>query len=84
MTVTEITGSESFVHLNRERPTGSPCCITDVSSSGGLTAYKIKLDSGATLLASMANSARSDIDAYQAGQRVVAWFTPDDCVVLEQ
>jgi putrescine transport system ATP-binding protein len=24
------------------------------------------------------------MDAYAAGQRVVAWFTPDDCVVLEQ
>ena len=33
---------------------------------------------------SMANTARIDSDAYSAGQRVVAWFTPDDCVVLEQ
>ena len=24
------------------------------------------------------------LDAYNASQRVVAWFTPDDCVVLEQ
>jgi putrescine transport system ATP-binding protein len=32
----------------------------------------------------MANTARLDIDAYSASERVVVWFTPDDCVVLEQ
>jgi putrescine transport system ATP-binding protein len=58
--------------------------VTDVSYLGGLTAYKVKLDSGAVLRSSMANTARIDLDAYSAGQRVVAWFTPDDCVVLEQ
>ena len=46
--------------------------------------YKVKLDSGAMLRSSMANTARMDRDIYGAGQRVVAWFTPDDCVVLEQ
>src|SRR6202048_1850054 len=58
--------------------------VTDVGYLGGVTTYKVKLDSGATLRSSMANTARLDIDAYNAGQRVVAWFTPDDCVVLEQ
>jgi putrescine transport system ATP-binding protein len=58
--------------------------VTDVGYLGGLTTYKLKLDSGAVLRSSMANTARVDIDAYSAGQRVVAWFTPDDCVVLEQ
>ena len=58
--------------------------VTDVSYLGGLTAYKVKLDSGAVLRSSMANTARIDLDAYSPGQRVVAWFTPDDCVVLEQ
>jgi putrescine transport system ATP-binding protein len=58
--------------------------VTDVSYLGGLTTYKVKLDSGAILRSSMANTARIDIDAYSLGQRVVAWFTPDDCVVLEQ
>jgi putrescine transport system ATP-binding protein len=58
--------------------------VTDVSYLGGLTVYKVKLDSGAVLRSSMANTARLDRDAYGAGQRVVAWFTPDDCVVLEQ
>jgi putrescine transport system ATP-binding protein len=58
--------------------------VTDVGYLGGLTTYKVKLDSGAVLRSSMANTARLDRDAYHAGQRVVAWFTPDDCVVLEQ
>ncbi|MGZ5875516.1 MAG: ABC transporter ATP-binding protein [Bradyrhizobium sp.] len=58
--------------------------VTDVSYLGGLTTYKVKLDSGAVLRSSMANTARLDFDAYSANQRVVAWFTPDDCVVLEQ
>jgi putrescine transport system ATP-binding protein len=58
--------------------------VTDVSYLGGVTSYKVKLDSGAVLRSSMANTARLDVDAYHASQRVVAWFTPDDCVVLEQ
>ena len=58
--------------------------VTDVSYLGGVTTYKVKLDTGAVLRSSMANTARIDIDAYNASQRVVAWFTPDDCVVLEQ
>ena len=58
--------------------------VTDVSYLGGSTVYKIRLDSGAVLRSSMANTARLDKDAYGASQRVVAWFTPDDCVVLEQ
>jgi putrescine transport system ATP-binding protein len=58
--------------------------ITDVSYLGGLTTYKIRLDSGAIVRSSMANTARIDIDAYHMSQRVVAWFTPDDCMVLEQ
>jgi putrescine transport system ATP-binding protein len=58
--------------------------VTDVSYLGGLTTYKVKLDTGAVVRSSMANTTRIDIDAYSASQRVVAWFTPDDCVVLEQ
>src|ERR1700682_1292506 len=58
--------------------------VTGVSYLGGLTTYKVKLDSGAVVRSSVANTARLDIDAYSASQRVVAWFTPDDCVVLEQ
>jgi putrescine transport system ATP-binding protein len=58
--------------------------VTEVSYLGGLTTYKVKLESGAVVRSSMANTARLDIDTYSASQRVVAWFTPDDCVVLEQ
>jgi putrescine transport system ATP-binding protein len=57
--------------------------VTDVGYLGCLTTYKVKLDSGAVLRSSMANTARLDVDAYSTGQRVVAWFTADDCVVLE-
>jgi putrescine transport system ATP-binding protein len=58
--------------------------VIEVNYLGGVTSYKIKLDSGAVLRSSMTNTARIEIDAYHANQRVVAWFTPDDCVVLEQ
>jgi putrescine transport system ATP-binding protein len=58
--------------------------VIDVSYLGGITTYKVKLDSGAVVRSSMANTTRIDLDAYNASQRVVAWFTPDDCVVLEQ
>ncbi|MGB8607252.1 ABC transporter ATP-binding protein [Bradyrhizobium sp.] len=58
--------------------------VADVSYLGGLTTYKVKLDSGAVVRSSMANTTRTDIDAYSVSQRVVAWFAPDDCVVLEQ
>jgi putrescine transport system ATP-binding protein len=56
--------------------------VTEVSYLGGLTTYKVKLDSGAVVRSSIANTARLETDAYGAGQRVVAWFSPDDCVVL--
>jgi putrescine transport system ATP-binding protein len=58
--------------------------VTDVSYLGGATIYKVKLDSGAIVRASMANTARLEVDVYGLNQCVVAWFTPDDCVVLEQ
>jgi len=58
--------------------------VSDVSYLGGMTSYKVKLDSGAVLRSSMANTARLDLDAYSTGQRVVAWFSPEDCLVLEQ
>ena len=82
------------VKLSRRGPVSDPLnaqainqlegMVTDVSYLGGLTTYKVKLDTGAVLRSSMANTTRLDVDAYHATQRVVAWFTPDDCVVLEQ
>jgi putrescine transport system ATP-binding protein len=71
--------SDSTLALNRLEGV-----VTDVGYLGGLTTYKVKLDSGAVLRSSMANTARTDVDSYGVSQRVVAWFTPDDCVVLEQ
>ncbi|UWU81267.1 ABC transporter ATP-binding protein [Bradyrhizobium huanghuaihaiense] len=56
--------------------------IADICYLGGTTTYKVKLDTGGMLQASVANSARTDVDAYSLNQNVVAWFTPDDCVVL--
>jgi putrescine transport system ATP-binding protein len=58
--------------------------VSDVSYLGGATCYRIKLDSGLVLRSSLANTRRLDIDAYGLGQRVVAWFSPEDCVVLER
>ncbi|MCA1374543.1 MULTISPECIES: ABC transporter ATP-binding protein [unclassified Bradyrhizobium] len=57
--------------------------IADICYLGGTTTYKVKLDTGGMLQASVANSARLDVDAYSLNQHVVAWFTPDDCVVLQ-
>jgi len=58
--------------------------VTDISYLGGLTTYRVKLGSGAVLRASLANTARVDMDAIGPHQRVSVWFTPDDCLVLEQ
>ena len=71
--------SENTSELNRMEG-----IVTDIGYLGGLTTYKVRLDSGAVLRSSMANTTRIDLDAYSVDQRVVAWFTPDDCVVLEQ
>ena len=80
------------IKLSRRAPAGDDShalnrlegAVTDVSYLGGMTSYKVKLDSGAILRSSMANTARLDFSAYSAGQRVVAWFSPEDCLVLEQ
>ncbi|MBB5047439.1 putrescine transport system ATP-binding protein [Rhodopseudomonas rhenobacensis] len=56
--------------------------VSDLSYLGGLTSYTVKLDAGATLRATLANVARVEVDDFSRGQHVVAWFSPDDCVVL--
>jgi putrescine transport system ATP-binding protein len=58
--------------------------ILDANYLGGTTIYNVKLDNGPVVRAAVANTARLDVDGYGIGQRVVAWFTPDDCVVLER
>ena len=79
------------IKLSRRGAAGDPAAanrlegvITEVSYLGGNTTYKVKLDSGAVIRSSMANTTRLDMETYQPGHRVVAWFRPDDCVVLEQ
>ena len=56
--------------------------VTEVSYLGGASVVQVKLDHGAKLRASIANTARLELESYSVGQRVVAWFSPDDCVVL--
>jgi putrescine transport system ATP-binding protein len=58
--------------------------VADVCYLGGTTVFKVKLDAGGMVQAAMANTTRVDSDAYAVGQHVIAWFTPDDCLVLEQ
>lgn len=58
--------------------------ITDANYLGGSTVYKVKLDSGATMRATVANTARLDVDGYGLDHRVVVWFSPDDCMVLDR
>jgi len=58
--------------------------IADANYLGGTTLYTLKLASGPVLRAAVANTARLDVDGYGIGQRVLACFTPDDCVVLDR
>jgi putrescine transport system ATP-binding protein len=58
--------------------------VIEANYLGGTTTYKMKLDGGATVRAAVTNTARLDVDGYGIGQRIVAWFTPDDCVVLDR
>jgi putrescine transport system ATP-binding protein len=93
-TVVSVAIRPEKVKLSRRGPASDPDhahalnrlegVVCDVSYLGGLTVYKVKLDSGAIIRSTMANTTRSDMDTYSLSQRVVAWFTPDDCVVLEQ
>jgi putrescine transport system ATP-binding protein len=58
--------------------------IKDVSYLGGSTTCKVKLDDGAMVRSSVANSTRLDADSYTVDQPVVVWFTPNDCMVFER
>ena len=58
--------------------------VADVGYLGNATIYSVKLDTGAMLRANVPNATRLDADGYHVGQRVVAWFVPADCMVLEQ
>jgi len=56
--------------------------VSDVGYLGGRSIYRLKLDYGGMLRVALANTARLDVDSYGIDERVTAWFTPDDCVVL--
>ncbi len=58
--------------------------IAGISYLGGQTRYQVRLDRGALLHASVANTVRREADAYDTAQRVVACFAPDDCMVLDR
>lgn len=58
--------------------------VAGISYLGGQTRYQVRLDSGALLRASVANTARLDLDAFATTQPVVAWFDAGDCVVLDR
>jgi putrescine transport system ATP-binding protein len=58
--------------------------VTDVGYLGSSTVYRVRLESGTIVRAAMANTARLDADGFAVDQRVVAWFAPDDCVVLDR
>lgn len=73
--VTDLGGAAAFNRLAG--------VVTDVGYLGNATIYTVKLDAGATVRANVPNATRLDADSYHTGQRVVAWFVPADCVVLE-
>jgi putrescine transport system ATP-binding protein len=58
--------------------------IAGISYLGGQTRYQVRLDRGALLHASVANTVRLQANAYDTAQRVVACFAPDDCMVLDR
>ena len=57
--------------------------IVDISYLGGQSIYSVRLDNGAVLKSSVANTTRAGAD-YSPSQPVIAWFAPEDCVVLAQ
>lgn len=74
--VNDLGGNAAFNRL--------PGVVADVGYLGSATIYSVKLDTGAMLRANVSNATRLDADSYHVGQRVVAWFVPADCMVLEQ
>ncbi|RTL51787.1 MAG: ABC transporter ATP-binding protein [Bradyrhizobiaceae bacterium] len=58
--------------------------LADINYLGDISVYRVKLDSGAQLRVSMANATRFAGVSFAPGQRIVAAFSPADCVVLTQ
>jgi putrescine transport system ATP-binding protein len=57
--------------------------VSNLGYLGDITSYGVQLDAGAAIRVSVTNTARVEVDDYRPGERVVAWFEPDDCVVLD-
>jgi putrescine transport system ATP-binding protein len=58
--------------------------LTDIGFLGGVSICKVRLSSGKELKIAMANTTRTAMDGFSAGQRVTVSFSPDDVVVLER
>ncbi len=58
--------------------------LADVNYIGGVSMYRVKLDSGATLRVARANTTRAGGDQFRPGFRVDVGFAPDDAVVLDR
>ncbi|MEW6641657.1 MAG: ABC transporter ATP-binding protein [Pseudomonadota bacterium] len=57
--------------------------VLDITYLGAASLCRVRLDGGCVLRVSLANGSRQASDGLAAGQRVVATFAPDSCVVLE-
>jgi putrescine transport system ATP-binding protein len=57
--------------------------VIDVSFQGSVSAYRVGMPGGLVLRASLVNAARRGDQPLVAGQKVIASFAPDDCVVLD-
>ena len=58
--------------------------MIDIGYLGGLSIYRVRLDTGTMLRASVVNATRAAAGTFAPGQRVTATFSPEDCVVLQQ
>ncbi len=56
--------------------------VVSIGYLGGMSVYHIKLAAGGALRVALANTAKLETDAFSIDEDVVAWFMPDDCVVL--
>lgn len=58
--------------------------LSEIGYLGGVSSYRVKLDSGAIVRVSRPNATRSGADQFAPGQRVTVSFSPDDVVVLDR
>ena len=58
--------------------------LSDINYTGGVSMYRVRLDSGAVLRIARANITRADGDPFTPEQRVSVRFAPDDAVVLDR